>query len=410
LSTVSVDLAIVGCGVSGSASALAATDYGVSVAIFEEHPEVGYPSHCSGHVGIEAFRKFAPNLPRGLIENEIRGAILNAPNGEILTLEKPKPVTWVINRAEFDRYLASLAIRNGATLNVNSRVNGITRSKDNVRIKLASPEHSEISCKMVIDAGGFSTPIARYMGIPRMSNLSFVNSAQVNVINLRDIDPDFVELYFGQKFAPGFFGWIIPRRDGSAKLGLAAGARSNVKSCLARFLKHPVVSTKMRHARIVTQPQYHPIPVGGGEGRTFGESILTVGDAASQVKPTTGGGIVFGLVCGKLAGETAATAILNHNTSSDFLSKYEVSWRRLIGFDLKVMVWLRRLLYGMPDHRLSKIFALSNELGASEVLGRASDIDFQGRTLLSMARDPRFFFTLLSVSLLSLPSLIRERS
>ena len=79
---------------------------------------------------------------------------------------------------------------------------------------------------------------------------------------------------------------------------------------------------------------------------------------------------------------------------------------RLIGFDLKVMAWLRRLLYGMPDHRLNKIFSMSNEFGASEVLGKTSDIDFQGRTLLSLSRDPRLFATLLSASVLSLPSLI----
>jgi geranylgeranyl reductase family protein len=409
LSTQSVDLAIVGSGVSGSTSALAATTYGVSVAIFEEHAKVGYPSHCSGHIGIEAFKKYAPELPRKLIENEIRGAILNAPNGESLTLHKPEPITWVINRAEFDSYLASLATRNGAALNLNARVNGVTISKEDITLRVGSRERTEISCKMVIDAGGCSVPVARYMGIPKLDNLSFVNSAQVNVVNLTDVDPGFVELYFGQKFAPGFFGWIIPRRDGSAKLGLAAGARSNVRLCLERFLKHPVISSKMKRAKIITEPRFHPIPVGGGGRRTFGDSILTVGDAASQVKPTTGGGIVFGLACGRLAGQTAAMAILNQDTSSAFLSKYEASWRRLIGFDLKVMTWLRRFLYGMPDQRLNKIFALSKELGASEVLSRTSDIDFQGRTLLSLARDPRLFVTLLSASVLSLPSLIHEK-
>jgi flavin-dependent dehydrogenase len=262
---------------------------------------------------------------------------------------------------------------------------------------------------MIIDAGGCGAPIARYTSIPRARSLSYVNSAQVDVTNLRDTNPDFVELYFGQKFAPGFFGWMIPRRDGSAKLGVAAGARSNVRSCFEYFLKHPLLSSKLRHARILTKPTYHPIPVGGGEKRTYGESVLTVGDAASQVKPTTGGGIVFGLACGRLAGRTAATAILNCDTSSKFLSEYETSWRRLIGFDLKAMAWLRRLLYGMPDHRLNKIFAMSNEFGANEVLSRASEIDFQGRTLLSLVRDPRLFVTLISAAVLSLPSLISEK-
>jgi len=381
----------------------------VSVAILEEHGEVGYPSHCSGHVGIEAFRRFGPELPRRLIENEIRGAILHAPNGESITLHKPNPITWVINRAEFDRYLASVATRKGAILHLNSRVDGVTRSKNGVRIRVATRRESiEFSSKMVIDAGGCGTPVARYMDIPRQGTSNVVNSAQANVANLTDIDPDFVELYFSQGFAPEFFGWIIPRRDGSAKIGLAAGARSNVRVCFERFLKHPPISSKLQHAEMLTKTHYHPIPVDGGERRTYGDAVLAVGDAASQVKPTTGGGIVFGLACGQLAGRTAATAIMNNDTSCKFLSRYEKAWRDLIGFDLKVMAWLRRLLYGIPDHRLNKIFSIFNGLGVSEVLGKTSDIDFQGRTLLSLSRNPRLLAALLSASLLSLPSLIHK--
>jgi digeranylgeranylglycerophospholipid reductase len=219
-----------------------------------------------------------------------------------------------------------------------------------------------------------------------------------------------VELYFGQHFAPGFFGWIIPRKDGSAKVGLAATVRSNIQLCLERFLKkHPVASSKLRNAKYVTAPNFHPIPVNGARGKTYSDAFLAVGDAASQVKPTTGGGIVFGLACGKLAGQTAARAILNGNMSSSFLKSYEDSWRRLIGFDLKVMSLLRRLVYGMPDRHLNRTFDISKEFRTDEVLVKASDIDFQGKILLSLARDPRLFITLLSASVLSMPSYVLGR-
>ena len=235
----------------------------------------------------------------------------------------------------------------------------------------------------------------------------FVNSAQVHVERVVDIDTDFVELYFGQRFAPGFFGWIIPRKDGSAKVGLATTVRSNVRLCLERFLKkHPVASLKLRNVKYVTAPNFHPIPVNGARGQTYSDGFLAVGDAASQVKPTTGGGIIFGLACGRLAGQTSARAILNGDTSSSFLKSYEDSWRRLIGFDLKAMSLLRRLMYGMPDRHLDRIFGIAKDFRNDEILGKASDIDFQGKILLSLARDPRLFITLLSASILSLPSYI----
>lgn len=137
---------------------------------------------------------------------------------------------------------------------------------------------------------------------------------------------------------------------------------------------------------------------------------MAVGDAASQVKPTTGGGIVFGLACGRLAGEKATRAIRSGDTSARSLREYEELWRDLIGFDLKAMSWLRRLLYRLPDRQLDRIFSISRELRADEILNRTADIDFQGRTMLSLARDPRFFMTLLSASVLSVPSLVRTET
>jgi hypothetical protein len=72
------------------------------------------------------------------------------------------------------------------------------------------------------------------------------------------------------------------------------------------------------------------------------------------------------------------------------------------------MSYLRRFLYRLPDRNLDHIFGIANELRADEILNRTSDIDFQGKTLLSLARDPRLFTTLVSASILSIPSLIRD--
>jgi digeranylgeranylglycerophospholipid reductase len=404
----SVGVVVIGCGVSGATAALAATMNDVSVEILEEHPKIGEPSHCSGHVGIPAFKQYAPSIPRRIIENEIRGALLYAPNGKSLCLKRLEPVTWVLNRAELDRHLAHLATENGATLHKNSRVEGLVRSENgDFRIKVGGPKPRTVQTKVVIDAAGCGGSVSKYAGLRQPSPMMLVNSAQFNVENLTDFDENLVEVFFGQSFAPGFFGWIIPRHDGSAKVGIAAGARANVRQCFERFIrKHPVVSWKLRHAKALTTPRYHPIPVEGAKHRTFTDGILTVGDAASQVKPTTGGGIVFGLMCGRIAGETASTAVVLRDSSANRLSSYEEKWRRLIGFDLTAMSWLRRMLYRLPDRHLDRIFKVSRELKTDQILNRAANIDFQGRTLLSLTRDPRLFITLMSTSVLSAPSLL----
>jgi len=405
-----VDIAIVGCGVSGATAALAAAENGAKVSIFEEHSRVGEPSHCSGHVGIMAFRKFSPEIPSRIIENQIKGAVLHSPSGDQLTLCRSQPVTWVLNRAEFDQYLASLATDKGAELHLNSRVEGFTRSSDGgFELRIGGRARADISCRLMIDAGGCGAPISKYATPPMPSRRMLVNSAQVNVEGLTDVDEDLVEVYFGQRYAPGFFGWIIPRRDGSAKVGIAAGGRVNVHRCLERFVKkHPIVSSKLHRARFLTKPMYHPIPVDGAKQRTYADGILMVGDAASQVKPTTGGGIVFSLICGKIAGKTASDAVVLGDNSATNLRSYERSWRALLGFDLTAMSWLRKLLYRLPDQRLDKIFSTFRELRVDDILNRTADIDFQGKTLLSLGRDPRLVLALLCAFILSVPSLLHS--
>ena len=109
----------------------------------------------------------------------------------------------------------------------------------------------------------------------------------------------------GKAYAPGFYGWLIPKPDGTAKLGLATN-KGNPRDLLQKLMaKHPVASKQLGKAKI-TQISYHAITLGGPIEKTYANGFLAVGDCASQVKPTTGGGVIFGLTCAKIAAETAS--------------------------------------------------------------------------------------------------------
>ena len=92
------------------------------------------------------------------------------------------------------------------------------------------------------------------------------------------------------------------------RLGLATN-KGNPRDFLHKLMtKHPVASKQLGKAKI-TQIGYHAISLGGPINRTYANGFLAVGDCASQVKPTTGGGVIFGLTCAKIAAETASEAI-----------------------------------------------------------------------------------------------------
>jgi digeranylgeranylglycerophospholipid reductase len=151
--------------------------------------------------------------------------------------------------------------------------------------------------------------------------------------------------------------------------------------------KHPVASKKLKNSQ-VTGMKIHPIPLAGPIPKTYTNGFLAVGDAASQVKQTTGGGVIFGITCAKTAGEVAYKAVKNNDCSEAFLSRYQHQWKRLVGFDLSAMLMIRKMLNRLSDKKTDKIISLCERLGIDETLEKFGDLDFQGRSLIPMIRYP----------------------
>ena len=188
-------------------------------------------------------------------------------------------------------------------------------------------------------------------------------------------------------YAPGFYAWIIPRHDGTAKVGLAART-GNPKELLQRLmLKHPVASKKLGQARIL-RIAYHPITLGGPIPKAYADGFLAVGDVASQVKPTTGGGVIFGLTCAQIAAETASEAIRHNDVSAGFLQQYPKRCSDKLGFDFSVMLRLRRFLDSLSDERVDQALMVCKRLRLDEALADVEEIDFQGQSLLNLLRKP----------------------
>jgi digeranylgeranylglycerophospholipid reductase len=398
------DIIVVGCGVAGATVAETAASLGSKVLLLEEHDRAGVPSHCSGHVGINSMKRLGVSLPSQIIKNQIRGAIFCSPSGQVLHLERQTPITWVLDRRAFDEHLAYKAQKAGAQIQFNTRANSV-RSTDNNRFRVqasAGAEPHEFDCQLIVDCEGTSPTLTRLRSKSERRRPMWVNSAQVQVDHAEDLTENLVEVYLGSAYAPGFFAWVIPWRDGSAKVGLAT-REGNPRLFLERFMKrHPVASRKLKNAR-QGDVSYHPIPLGGPIPKTYSPGMLIAGDSAQQVKPTTGGGIVFSLICGKIAGKVAHDASRAGDTSEPFLSKYEKRWKHEIGHDLDAMRRIRRMLFRLPDRRLEKIFSIARTFDVAAILCRADDIDMQGSTLAKLGLDPRLTISLLCSSILSLP-------
>ena len=380
---------MVGGGPCGSFSALTAAKLGAEVMLCEEHREIGVPEYCTGHVSIGGLERLKLPLPEKVIENRISGAFFYSPFGKEFMLRCASPVTLVVNRALFDKYFSELAIRAGAQYLLQSRVESFFLESGFVKgvVLRRRKVKKTLSSDIVIDAEGCSSVLLKTTGLKTLDRSMIVHGVQAEVDRVDDVSMDMVEVYLGRKYAPGFFAWIVPRRDASAKVGLAT-RMGDPREYLRRFVReHPVASRKLRKGK-VTSVSMHPIPLGGAIPQTYSSGLLIVGDAASQVKPTTGGGIVSGLLCSKIAGEVAYESLRNGDFSEAFLSRYQFRWRQLIGFDLAVMLKMRKMLNRLPDEKIDKLISLCTKLRMDQILQEVGDLDFEGRSLVRMARYP----------------------
>jgi len=384
------DIIVIGGGPCGSFSALNAVRQDVKVLVLEEHKEIGIPKHCAGLLSVNGLKLLNLSLPSKLVENIIYGAIFYSPCGEKFSLSLETPVSYVVDRALFDQYIAKLAMNKNveylfeakakSLLFTSKKVHGVIFKKGNIQMFRES--------KIVIDAEGCGSKILRKTGLSAPNNSMIFKGVQSEIEGVEDIDEEMVEIYLGRRFAPGFFAWIIPKRNGLAKVGLASKF-GNPKENLMRFMeKHPVASKKLKKSRIISL-SFHPLTLGGPIKKTYGNGLLVVGDAASHVKPTTGGGVIFGMLGARIAGAVAYEALRTNDFSERFLSKYQVEWNKAMGSDLKIMYVLRKILMHIPDEKLDSLIVRCKKLELNRMLEAKGDMDFQGNSLLRLARNPR---------------------
>jgi len=381
------DIAVIGAGPAGLFSALTAAKLGAEVVICEEHGEVGLPDHCAGHISISGLQHLGLSVPAKAIENEIKGAVFYSPSGHEFRVRLPNPVTYVVNRTVFDKHLAQLAEKAGAELLLKTKAESLLLSDRNFVKGVQLRGGQELASKVVVDAEGCSSIFLKQIGLKTFDKSLIVNAVNGIKDRVRGVENNIVEVYLGQKYAQGLFAWIIPRKDGSAKIGLATRV-GNAREHLKHFLeRHPIARKKLAHGAL-RNLSYHVIPLGGPIPKTYHNGFLAVGDAASQVKPTTGGGVIMGLTCAKMAGEIAYQAVQQSNFSDDFLSQYQERWKRAIGFDMTVMRQIRLMLNRLSDSQLDRIISLCTQLHLDESLRKVEDIDFQGKGIMPLLKKP----------------------
>ena len=358
-------MVVIGAGPVGSYVAYQLAGAGYGVVVLEQRERLGGKVCCTGIIGQECVSSFV--VDDNVILRRVNSARLFSPSGRWLRLRRQETQAYIIDRAAFDIALASRAQGKRAEYALNSLVKDIEVRNDRVRVEVACQgEELIFEARAVIVATGFGSRLGERLGLGRVGD--FVTGAQAEV-ETRGIDE--VEVYFGQEIAPGFFAWLVPTSLNRALVGLLS--RHSPGHYLRKLMTSLLVQGKIVSAE--AELSYGGIPL-KPLPRTYSERLIAVGDVAGQVKPTTGGGIYYGLLCADIAANILCRALETNTLSAKSLANYEREWKRKLGWELKLGYWARKLYERLNDRQIDRVFDIIKANGIDEALVKAENLSF----------------------------------
>jgi len=312
----SVDVLVIGAGPAGCAAAIAAGSRGVRTMLVDRKTRPGVPVRCGEYVPLLLRGEW--NLPDEAAARRTESLFLTLPDGSEREIRAPGIVLnrdimndVLVKRAE-DSYV--VLCRGCKFMNFEEPGIALIRSDREYRVR----------CRIIIAADGARSRVARCSGL----ELPVSYMAMQEVVEMEN-PVESARIYFYSRMRMGY-GWLFPKGN-HANMGVAADFKSAgpMRNSLAMFKDHmsrlKLINPSSRSGRIAgLVPAHGPVEIMGRD------NILLAGDAAGQVDPVTGAGIMHALRSGDLAGTVAADSV-NSGNENQAGQIYEKKWKKLCG-------------------------------------------------------------------------------
>ncbi|MFH0875950.1 MAG: NAD(P)/FAD-dependent oxidoreductase [archaeon] len=291
-------ISIIGAGPAGSTSAYHLAKKGYDVTVYEEHKEIGHPIQCTGIVSNKFKEIISPSDE--FIINKINTARIHSPNNNHVEIKLKE--NYILDRAKFDSHLAQKGMEAGAKYKLSSKFSGLHKNNGFSRIKINS---DYFNTEYLIGADGPLSEVAKYSGLYK--SRKFFTGIQIRAKVDNDNTVDFYP-YVGN------FSWAVPEDENTLRIGVASYSNTNI--IFKDFIKRFDIKKKL-------EIQAGLIPIYDPNNKAQKDNVILVGDAACQVKATTGGGIIQAMQAADCAADAIATK-----------KPYDALWKKSIGKEL----------------------------------------------------------------------------
>ncbi len=337
------DVAIIGGGPVGCNLGKVLSRDNHKVLIIEKKQEIGTPVKCTGLVSHRIFE--LTEVDKNIVVNKLKKCRFCSPCGNYVEM-RAKELMYIIDREKFDKKMEQLAIKNRTEIRKSTSFENY-RIKDNV-VKIKT-NRGVFESKILVGADGPNSSVAKAANIVLPDNLVVGIQKTINSNYKKDI----VELWFGGNIAPGFFAWVVPESEEWARVGVATS--NNPNKYFENFVKRRIQKSSKSRDDVYGVIRYGLIK------SSVSDRVLLVGDAAAQVKPFSGGGIVYGLIGSEYAYEACKKALESNKYDYEFFKEeYDKKWKSKLAWPIIQGFVGSKVGHAFPDWLLDSLAYVGN--------------------------------------------------
>ena len=362
------DVVVVGGGPAGSSAAHMAAKSGCTVALIEKEKEIAQTVRTSGVTWISDIKKFG--IPEECYNPIKKFSFCSPKNSVKISGEIAKAAVLDVRKTY--RFLANRAKTSGSELFTSTNVTEVLKDNSGKCVGVIAKSDGkqiQFNSKVVIDASGFVSVIAKELGYVTQWK-KFGAGAEFEV-KTEKLEHDNWWLMVGQEYSPAGYAWIFPTSKDTARIGVGIGKPDSDVDPTVRL--NELLEKKLgpiKDLGNIEKIEFHYglIPNDGVSRKTVYDNLILVGDSAGQANPLVLEGIRYAIRFGEVAGQVAADAIKNGDTTEVSLNPYEKEWKRAIESKINSAGKVQNRWVGLTDDEWDKELSIIEELTADEFL------------------------------------------
>jgi digeranylgeranylglycerophospholipid reductase len=364
---VDYDIAVVGGGPAGLSAACAAAKFKAKVILFEKDESIAHNIRTSGVTWIEEIEKLGISKEH---YNPIKNYSFISPSNEVIVRGNTAK-SCVLNVRSVYQHLAFLAAEVGSEIMVRSNVINIALNSENriSGLKASTPKGDMvIGSRLVIDASGFNSSIARRLGL--VSEWKRYGIGAEYECYCENVDRETWILMVGRKYSDAGYAWVFPLSENRVRIGVGVSRPESNTDPLEKL--NSIIDKKLKPldkmGKIQPIELHHGfIPNEGLRTSTVSDGLMLVGDSAGQANPLVLEGIRYAIEFGMLAGEIGAKS-LARNSNKESLLEYEKIWKSRVESKINSALKVQSRWIGLSDEDWDREIEILRDLSSEEFL------------------------------------------